>query len=683
MDKTRHTNRLVNETSPYLLQHAHNPVDWYPWGSEAFNRAQAENRPILLSIGYSACHWCHVMERESFEDEAIARLMNENFIPIKVDREERPDLDHIYQTVGQMLTGQGGWPLTMFLTPELEPFWGGTYFPPEDRFGRPGFRRVLQSVAQHYQREPDRVRSAADEIREALEQINRIESGSLHEDLLNEAAHSLARAFDLRNGGFGSQPKFPNTMSLELFLRHWNNSGDTEFLRMSRLSLRKMAEGGIYDQIGGGFHRYSTDAKWLVPHFEKMLYDNALLARLYTDAWLATRDPLFERVVHETLAYVVREMTSPEGGFYSTQDADSEGEEGKFFVWTPSEVAAAIGENDAALLCDYYGVTSGGNFEHQKSILNITGSFSKLAGDFGIGEDEAERHIQTARSRLFQTRETRVKPFLDDKILTGWNGLMISAFAAAGGVFKRQDYVDTAANASRFVLDRLEIGERLCRSYRAGRSSGEAYLDDYAFIIAGLLDVYEATWEGEWLQHANALAEKMITLFKDDATGDFFFTPEGSEAVLVRPRQNADQSIPSGVSAAVLDLLRLSSLMGRPDWRELAHGVMRANAEIMRANPHGGGNLICAFDLFEHGPMEVVLRGALQDPDFQAGAHRLKQQYAPNRLIVAAAPGDDYPPILRGKESVSAVTAYVCKEFSCSPPVHSWEDLDRVLGELQ
>ncbi|MDQ2732653.1 MAG: thioredoxin domain-containing protein, partial [Armatimonadota bacterium] len=518
-------------------------------------------------------------------------------------------------------------------------------------------------------------------IGRALQEMNRAERGSEPSpDLLSESAAQLSHAFDTRNGGFGSQPKFPNTMSLEIFLRQWKNSGDESYLKMVNLALRKMAEGGIYDQLGGGFHRYATDAIWLVPHFEKMLYDNALLTRSYTQAYQATGDPFFEKIAHEVLHYVSREMTSPEGGFYSTQDADSEGEEGKFFVWTPTEVHQILGEADGALLSQFYDVTTNGNFEHRQSILHAAGSLERLAKDYGMSVEQVESTLARGRERLFQERESRIKPFRDEKILTGWNGLMISAFAEAGKVFGKPEYIEAAARAAKFIQDQLFDGNRLKRNFCQGQARGEGYLDDYAFLIAGLLDLYEASYNLEWLQWAASLLDTMITLFRDDPSADFFFTPAGAESLIVRPRQNHDQAIPSGVSVAAMDLLRLSGLLDRTELREHARGIFQANSEEMERNPHGTGSLICAWDMYQHGPAEVVILADRDREAVQQALAKMHRQYAPNKIVVVALPGSQEPPIVRGKEPRGGeMTGYVCRNFTCSAPVTSWDALTKEL----
>ncbi|MCS6925486.1 MAG: thioredoxin domain-containing protein, partial [Candidatus Binatia bacterium] len=499
----RFTNRLIHETSPYLLQHAHNPVDWYPWGEEAFAKAKAENKPILLSVGYSACHWCHVMEHESFENEEIATLMNELFVNVKVDREERPDVDEIYMNAVQMLTGRGGWPLTVFLTPEGKPFYGGTYFPPVDRHNIPGFARVLRAVAQAYAERPHEVERATAQIVAQLEKLSHHQQTArpLHEDTLAKAAASLAQYVDPVYGGLGGAPKFPNSSVFAFFLRQYHATGDTRYLEVTTHTLRKMAAGGVYDHLGGGFHRYSVDARWLVPHFEKMLYDNALLARLYLEAYRATTDPFFRHVAADILAYVEREMRDPQGGFYSTQDADSEGEEGKFFLWSREEVMRVLGDEVGEIFCRYYDVTEVGNFEH-RNILHPTLTLEQLAALFRRDREEVERLLAEARRMLFAVRETRVKPLRDEKMLTSWNGLMISAFVDAYLTLGETRYVEIAQQAADFLLTHLYTDGRLLHCFKDGQAKFNAYLDDYAFLAAALLDLYEATFDHAYLTRA-------------------------------------------------------------------------------------------------------------------------------------------------------------------------------------
>ena len=513
-------NRLIHETSPYLLQHAHNPVDWYPWGPEALDRARSEEMPILLSVGYSACHWCHVMERESFEDSRIAKLMSDNFVCVKVDREERPDIDSIYMMAVQAMTGHGGWPMTVFLTPEGKPFYGGTYFPPEDRRGMPGFPKVIEAISRAYRE------NRGDVVRTTAQLIQRMEQVSLPvrslepltTEVLGQAYRAITSQFDDRHGGVGLQPKFPQPMTYEFLLRYYQRLQDSDALEMVELTLDRMAGGGIYDQIGGGFHRYSTDAYWLVPHFEKMLYDNALLVKLYLHAYQVTGKDLYRRVVEETLDYVRREMTDPSGGFYSAQDADSEGVEGKFFIWRPEEIVDVLGEEVGRLINRYYGVTKDGNFEG-RSILHVRDDAGVVARELGVADEELQRLLELSKPRLLDVRSRRVAPSLDDKILTSWNGMMLRGFAEAAAVLGRSDYTQIANQNAKFILSRLRRDGRLMRTYRDGEAKLHAYLEDYAFLIDGLIALHELTLDEGWLMEAVSLGEAMVDLFWDDASG--------------------------------------------------------------------------------------------------------------------------------------------------------------------
>ena len=557
MSEHKHTNSLINETSPYLLQHAHNPVDWYPWGEEALAKAKTENKPILLSIGYSACHWCHVMEHESFENEDIAALMNENFVNIKVDREERPDLDQIYMNAVQMMTHHGGWPMTVFLTPEGVPFYGGTYFPPEDRYNMPGFPRVLISLAEAYRERPNDVAETAASVVKELERLSvaRESSELLTSEFLDSAFRGIIKNYDPVHGGFGSAPKFPPAMTLEFLLRTYHRTGRPQALEIVAHTSRKMAEGGIYDQLGGGFHRYSVDARWLVPHFEKMLYDNALLSRLYLHYYQLTREEWARQIAEGILDYVVREMTDPAGGFYSTQDADSEGVEGKFFVWTLDEIKSVLGEQDAALFSSYYNITEAGNFE-DKNILNVTRSLEEVAAETNVTRSELEESLARSRSKLFEVRERRIKPGRDEKILTAWNGMMLASFAEAAAILDREDYLKIARRNARFVLDNLRADGLLLRTYKDGKAKLNAYLEDYAFLADGLLTLYEVSGELEWFEETLAIANKMIEEFWDGQEGGFFYTGKSHEALIVRSKDYFDNATPSGNSVAAEVLLR-------------------------------------------------------------------------------------------------------------------------------
>jgi uncharacterized protein YyaL (SSP411 family) len=687
---TEHTNRLINETSPYLLQHAHNPVDWHPWGAEALDKARTGNKPILLSIGYSACHWCHVMEHESFENEQIATLMNEHFINIKVDREERPDLDHIYQNVVQMLTGQGGWPLTVFLTPNQEPFYGGTYFPPDDRYGRPGFPRLLRSVADAYHNRQADVTKSVQQIHEALQKLSTVEEsvGDLTPDIMENAARALANNVDMVHGGFGSQPKFPNPTSLEFLLRFWRATGNENFLNMVTLALQKMANGGIYDQLGGGFHRYSVDSHWLVPHFEKMLYDNAQLLPLYLELYQITREPFYARVARETLTYVKREMSHSEGGFYATQDADSEGEEGKFFVWTKAEVDAILGE-PARLFCRYYDVTDTGNWEHDKNILHLTITPEQLAKLFHQDLETVTAHIEASKTALFAVREQRVKPFRDEKVLTAWNGLMISGMVQAYTVLGDQQALHAVRDTLAFFQHHMLRDGRLLRVYKDGQAKLNAYLDDYAFLAGALLDTFEATFERVYFELAETLMTTMLEEFWDDAQGAFFFTGKSHEALITRTKSAFDQAIPSGTSVATKNLLRLYHYTGREDYLQRAEQVLHLFKRPMEQQPSGCGGLLAALDFYLHKPQEIVLVGNPDAPDAQALLQAIHQQYIPNKTLVQL---DSHHPkealkalpllrdVLAGKTQVDGkATVYVCHNFTCSLPVTDPEALTVLL----
>ena len=543
--KHNHTNRLIHETSPYLLQHAHNPVDWHPWGEEALGRAKKEDKPILLSIGYSSCHWCHVMEKESFENEAIAQLMNERFINIKVDREERPDLDEIYMSAVQVMTGSGGWPMTVFLTPNLVPFHSGIYFPPEDRMGMPGFPKVLITVSSYYSTHRGEVSRMEEQMRNALQQMAEIlpSGGKLDPNILPKTFDAIERQFDSVNGGFGKAPKFPNSMVLSFLLRHWKATGEKEALRIAEVSLEKMANGGIYDHLGGGFHRYSVDERWLIPHFEKMLYDNGLLSWTYFEAYQATRKERYLRVGEEILQYVIREMRSPEAGFYSTQDADSEGEEGKFFVWTRDEIKDLLGKEKGTPFCAYYGVTPQGNFERGTSVLNIASTLKKVSELYGMPVPELEKMLEEGRKALFAEREKRIKPGRDEKILTSWNGLMISGFVDGFKLTQKKEYLEEAEEAVHFILGSMLKQGRLMRVFNKGKWRVNGYAEDYAFFIQALIDLYEATFEMEYLKEANDLNERMMDQFWDDQNGGFFFTGKENESLIARSKNPYDHAI--------------------------------------------------------------------------------------------------------------------------------------------
>ncbi|MBO2521567.1 MAG: thioredoxin domain-containing protein [Firmicutes bacterium] len=688
----RKPNRLIHETSPYLLQHAYNPVDWYPWGDEALERARTEDKPILLSIGYSACHWCHVMERESFENPEIAALMNQHFVNIKVDREERPDLDEIYQTAAQLLTGQGGWPLTVFLTPDQRPFFAGTYFPPEDRYGRPGFARVLKTLSEAYQQERARIDRIAAELVRAIQQVDRRDVDrrapirpETGEALLAKAVEWLARAFDREYGGFGDAPKFPNAPLLELFIRHAARTGQREYLEMACTALAAMARGGIYDHLGGGFHRYATDRRWLIPHFEKMLYDNALLPCVYLQAWQLTGDPLFERVVRETLAYVEREMSHPEGGFYSSQDADAEGEEGKFFVWRRDEVLELLGRELGALFCDAYGVTPRGNFEKGASVLHAAVPPEACAQRHGLSPEEAEARLAEARARLFEARERRVKPGRDEKAIAAWNALMISAFARAGRALGERAFIERARRAAAFVEARLIRGGRLVRSFKEKPSPVPGFLEDYACWAQALIDLYEATLERAYLEKAAGVVDAVLELFWDDQAPGFFLTPRGHEELVHRPKDWRDQSIPSGTGVAVQALLRLDAAFDRRGYRARAEQVLETYARQMDQNPWGTASLLLAYDGLVRGATEVVLVAGESPGELEPFQRVIGRRYLPHGVVhaigEAEAREEGAPLLWRGKgRQDGKPTAYVCRGEACSAPVTDPAALDGLLA---
>ena len=579
----RHTNRLAGETSPYLLQHAHNPVDWYPWGTEALERAKKENKPIFVSIGYSACHWCHVMERESFEDTETAEILNRHFIAVKIDREERPDLDEIYMTSVQMITGRGGWPLSVFLTPDLKPFYGGTYFPPQSVQGMPAFKTVLNRMAELWRDRRDGVTHNAEQMLLALRDSASVEpsdSGLPDRSVPLRAAAELGREFDPRWGGFGGPPKFPPSAAIALLLRQYSHTGEKSLLEMATVTLDRMAFGGMYDQLGGGFHRYSVDAHWLVPHFEKMLYDNALLSRAYLEAWQATNKELYRRVAAETLDYVLRDMTDAAGGFHSAEDADSEGEEGKFYVWTEDEIEALLGQEDGALFSRYYGVSKAGNFEG-RNILHVPLDPPVPPGGENVSREQARTRLEPLRRKLLARREKRVRPGKDDKVLAAWNGMMISALARGYQVTGDDRYLKAATRAADFVLSRMVRDGVLMRTYRGlggpdGRGTAKlpGYLDDYAEVAGGLIDLYEAGFDRRWLQAADELADKMLADFWDQENGGFFYTSAAHKNLLVRTKPFYDGAVPSGNATATLVLLRLSRLLDNRDYWSKAEKVL-------------------------------------------------------------------------------------------------------------
>ena len=678
------TNHLINETSPYLLQHAHNPVDWYPWGEEAFAKARQENKPILLSIGYSACHWCHVMAHESFEDEQIAQVMNEKFVNIKVDREERPDLDQIYMNAVQMMTHHGGWPMTVFLTPDAVPFYGGTYFPPRDRYNMPGFPRILLSVSEAYR---DRQADIAETSKSLVNELRRLNETStsdqtIEKELLDAAYIGITRSYDPVNGGFGGAPKFPPAMTLEFLLRTHVRTSNPQALEMVRHTAQKMAYGGMYDQLGGGFHRYSTDAKWLVPHFEKMLYDNALLSRVYLHYFQISQDKLAHDAIIGILDYVLREMTSAEGGFYSTQDADSEGHEGKFFVWEYEEVRTILAGEDAVLFCEYYDITPQGNFEG-KNIPNVRRSLEELASEHGMPVSHVEDSIRRSRAKVFEVRERRVKPDRDEKILTAWNGLMLASFAEAGAALNRQEYVEAARRNAEFVLSKLQRDGLLLRTYKDGVVKFNAYLEDYAFFIEGLTTLYETTAETQWLEPALALTDRMIGEFWDEANGGFYFTGNSHEELIVRSKDYFDNAAPSGNSVAAIVLQRLAILTERESYKNLAIAVLNQVADSARKYPSGFGYALSAMDFLVSKPKEIAIV-ATDRSSLDLFLTDIWGRYLPNKVVAGHA-GDEksYPgiPLLRSRGLIDdQTTVYICENYVCTEPLVDIDALRRQLA---
>jgi uncharacterized protein YyaL (SSP411 family) len=683
------TNRLAQETSPYLRQHAHNPVDWFPWGDEALARARRLDRPIFLSIGYSACHWCHVMEHESFEDADIGRLLNEHFVSIKVDREERPDLDQIYMAFVQRATGHGGWPMSVFLTPDLQPFFGGTYFPPDERYGgqMPSFRRVLLSVIDWWENRRDEVKQSAQAVTRELQDVLRLEPqpGDLDPALLRQVPGQLSRAFDPREGGFGTQPKFPHPTELRLLLRVANRFGDESALRMVRLTLDKMAMGGMYDQLGGGFHRYSTDARWLVPHFEKMLYDNALLSLAYLEAFQATGEPSYRDVVGETLAYVRREMTSPDGPFYSTQDADSEGEEGKFFVWPATEIEQVLGSDLAGVFNYVYGVTPEGNWEGH-NILHRSKTYEQCARLLKIDEPELRRILNEARGRLYEVRSQRVWPGRDEKVLTAWNGLMISAFAQAAQALDDPVHAKAAVRAADFILKTMRMPDgRLYRTWSSGSAPKlNGYLEDYAYLLDALVSVYETTFEPRWVESALDLARVMVEQFWDDAEGGFYFTGRDHEQLIARTKDPHDNATPSGNAMAVTGLLRLAKLTGRADLRDKAERALRLFRGVMEASAMAAAQMLIAYD-FDLGPVrEFAIVGDPAGDETKRVLRAVRGSFRPHKVVALKAASDNAAdvvlPLLAGKTAGGTVTTYVCENFTCGAPLVGAQAVEAALA---
>jgi uncharacterized protein len=665
------SNRLARETSPYLLQHAENPVDWYPWGDEAFETARREQKPILLSVGYSACHWCHVMERESFEDPETARVMNEHFVNVKVDREERPDVDQIYMDAVQAMTGHGGWPMTVFLAPDGAPFYGGTYFPPADRQGLPSFGRLLGAIAEAWRERRNEVMASATDIGSRLNRTAQLRASAtlLGDQVLWDAFRALLAQADEVHGGTGSAPKFPQPMNWEFVLRFWRRTNDPRAREIAERTLTRMARGGIYDQLGGGFARYSVDGQWLVPHFEKMLYDNGQLASLYLHGWLAFGDPEYRRVAEETLDWILREMTDPSGGFHSSLDADSEGHEGKFYVWSADEIRAALAPDESEAALAYWGVDAGPNFEG-KNILHVT------------GEPDPAR-IAPARRTLLEARSRRIRPGLDDKVLASWNGLACRALAEAGRALPHPDYVAAARRNAEFLLGSMRRDGRLLRTWKGGQAKLKGYLEDYAMVAGALVELYEATFERRWLDEGRGLADEMLRLFWDESVDGFYDTGIDHEPLIVRPRNLFDNAVPCGSSAAIEVLFRLAVLTGERRYESVALRAIRPMADLMSRHPGGFGRFLCALD-FHLGP---VLEIALVWPASDGVAPLVSEvfgRYLPNRVVAGRAADDAGAaagiPLLEDRDAIEGrATAYVCRNDACELPVTDRDALARQL----
>jgi len=665
-------NRLANETSPYLLQHADNPVDWYPWGDEALERARAEDKPLLVSIGYSACHWCHVMERESFEDAETAALMNEHFVSVKVDREERPDVDAIYMDAVQAMTGHGGWPLTAFLTPDAKPFYAGTYYPSEDRHGMPSFRRVLTAIAETWRERRSEVETQGQRLIETISRPGGSPSAEpLTPGILDDAFVALRRSFDARWGGFGGAPKFPQPMTLEFVLRE-HVRGKPEALDVLLTTLDRMAAGGVYDQVGGGFHRYSVDERWQVPHFEKMLYDNAQLLRLYTRAWQVTRRTSYRRAALATAEYLLRDLRQPDGGFSSSQDADTDGVEGGSYVWSYDDLTALVGHGVAAA----FGASPAGNMEGGSNVLWRPHPVEAVAAELDIDEDDLRRHMDEARAALFAERERRPQPATDDKVLAAWNGLAVAALAEAGRAFDRTDLVRAAVDAAAFVDGSLRDADgRLLRSWRRGRTGPRAFADDHALLADGLLTLFETTFELRWFERARSLCDDLLRSFRDRDAGGFYQTAEDGESLVLRPKELLDNAVPSGNSAAADVFVRMARLTGDAGYEEAAESALRIVRGAIAQAPTGFGLALCALEALVSPFREVAIVGAPDAEDTRALVREVTvERFVPNHVLAVAAPGDDATadavPLLAGRPQLDgSATAYVCERFACNLPV--------------
>ncbi|MFC3041548.1 thioredoxin domain-containing protein [Virgibacillus xinjiangensis] len=678
------SNRLSHEKSPYLLQHADNPVDWYPWGEEAFQKAKKENKPIFLSIGYSTCHWCHVMAHESFENEEVASLLNEKYVSIKVDREERPDVDSVYMKVCQMMTGHGGWPLTIFMTPDQVPFYAGTYFPKESKYGRPGIMDALRQLHERYSKDPDHIEEVTTSVKDALKRTMTEKSQKrLSKDIIDKAYQQLVKNSDFAYGGFGEAPKFPMPQNLLFLLRHYHFTGETAALKIAESTLQSMAQGGIYDHIGFGFARYSTDEKWLVPHFEKMLYDNALLLAAYTECWQITGNPSYKKIAEEIITFIQREMTGEEGALYSAIDADSEGVEGKYYVWSFEEIYEVLDEDLATLYARTYNIRPQGNFEG-KNIPNLIGrDFREQASASGLSVDELQQQLDRARKQLLEAREKRVYPHVDDKVLSGWNSMMIAALAKAGKAFGNREYTKMAEKALTFVEEKLFEGKRLMARHRDGETKYKAYIDDYAFLLWGYIEMYEATFSADYLNKAGKLAAQMIELFWDEDNGGFYFSGKDGERLITEDKEIYDGAIPSGNSVAAVMLTRLGHLTGETDFLDKADIMSSTFYEDISRMPPASPYFLQSLQLTENPVKEVVILGKEDDKDRTELVERLQERFLPHVLLLAAEDTDQLAkaaPFTADYKTIDGqTTVYICENFSCQQPT---TDLEQALEQI-
>ncbi|MBC7998533.1 MAG: thioredoxin domain-containing protein [Leptolyngbya sp.] len=682
-------NRLINETSTYLLQHAYNPVDWFPWGPEALEKSKAENKPILLSVGYAACHWCHVMEHESFEDEFTAKMMNEKFVNIKVDREERTDIDEIYMKAVQLMTGHGGWPMTVFLTPELKPFFGGTYFPKEPKHGMPAFTQLLEALSEAWKDRRNEVEETSGNVTEHLKKLDSLSARSegkaeqaepLKREVLLDAADRLLDIFDHIYGGFGNAPKFPHTFNINLSLRcidHLTKSDSTRdaHTELVTTTLDKMAMGGINDQIGGGFARYSVDRKWLIPHFEKMLYDNALLCQTYIDGYRLLGRKYWLDTAESILSFVNRELKTEEGAFYSSLDADSEGEEGKFYVFTPAQFNEILGTADSAWACQVYGVTQTGNFEHGTSALHFSKSPEAMAADNDMNVDSFYNRLKPINEKLLAAREKRIRPGRDEKVLTSWNSLMISAFVSGYTATGKEIYIETARNCASFIMDKLMKDDRLLRTYGKGKAKLNGYLEDYAFFVQALLDLAGADLDPKWLIAAQKLTDVMLERFKDNEEGGLYFTSDDHEELVTRPRSHFDGAVPSGTSVAAANLAKLARLTDNKAYEKRAEELLLLYAPFFRKLPDQFGNLLCSADLFLNPDDDVAIIAKDRSDDLKEMIFAAHGSFRPNQLVVVSKPTDKFKLLEQRPTINDKPTAYICKNFTCQKPTNSAEDL--------